>query len=31
MSILKIKSDMSNGRVERVERRMELRDGGVVI
>lgn len=31
MSILKIKSGMSNGGVERAERRMEPRDGGVVI
>lgn len=31
MSILKIKSGMSNEEVERAERRMEPRDGGVVI
>lgn len=31
MSILKIKSRMSNRRVERAERRMEPRDEGVVI
>lgn len=31
MSILKIKSGMSNTRVERAERRLEPRDEGVVI
>lgn len=31
ISILKIKTGMSNGRVERAERRMEPRDRGVVI